>query len=49
MLDTAVPNWRAGDVIPLGRDGIFRVIEVRSAPDESKVLVVETDPTKSGA
>ena len=28
-LDTAVPNWSAGDTIPLGRDRILRVIDVR--------------------
>jgi hypothetical protein len=45
-LDTAVPIWRSGDTIPLGRDKTFRVIEVRpgSVPDDSPVLVVETVP-----
>jgi hypothetical protein len=28
-LDTAVPNWNAGDTIPLGRDRILRVVDVR--------------------
>ena len=28
-LDTAVPNWRAGDTIPLGRDRILRVIDTQ--------------------
>jgi len=42
ILDTAVPNWRAGDTIPLGQDKILRVIDVRPGPDESRVLVVET-------
>jgi hypothetical protein len=23
-LDTGVPNWRAGDVIPIGRDRVLR-------------------------
>jgi hypothetical protein len=43
MLETAVPNWRAGDTIPLGRDRILRVIEARPGrePDEHPVLVVE--------
>jgi hypothetical protein len=41
-LDTAVPNWRAGDTIPLGQDKILRVIDVRPGPDESRLLVVET-------
>jgi hypothetical protein len=42
-LDTAVPNWSAGDTIPLGRDRILRVIDTRPArePDEDSVLVVE--------
>ena len=43
-LDTAVPNWRAGDTIPLGRDRILRVVDVRPGrePDEDPVLVVES-------
>jgi hypothetical protein len=42
-LETAVPNWRAGDTIPLGRDRILRVIDTRPRePDEDPVLVVET-------
>ena len=42
-LDTAVPNWRAGDTIPLGRDRILRVIDTRPRrePDEDPLLVVE--------
>jgi hypothetical protein len=28
-LRTAVPNWNPGDTIPLGRDRVLRVIEVR--------------------
>jgi hypothetical protein len=41
-LDTAVPNWRAGDTIPLGRDRILRVIDTRSGtePGRDPVLVV---------
>jgi hypothetical protein len=27
MLHTAVPNWQAGDTIPLGADRMLRVIE----------------------
>jgi hypothetical protein len=40
---TAVPNWRPGDTIPLGKDRTLRVIEVRngSEPDGDPVLVVE--------
>jgi hypothetical protein len=39
-LHTAVPNWQAGDTIPLGADRMLRVIETRLAEDEP-VLVVE--------
>jgi hypothetical protein len=35
---TAVPNWTAGDTIPIGRRSL-RVVEVR--PGEPGVLVVE--------
>ena len=42
---TAVPNWRVGDTIPLGRDRTFRVIGTRldegSEGDPVSVLVVE--------
>jgi hypothetical protein len=43
MLDTAVPTWRAGDTIPLGRDESLRVIETwpGEEPDGEPVLVVE--------
>ncbi len=42
-LDTAVPNWRAGDTIPLGQDKVLRVIDSRPGqePDEDPLLVVE--------
>jgi hypothetical protein len=39
-LHTAVPNWRAGDTIPLCRDRTLRVIDVRDDSD-GVVLVVE--------
>jgi hypothetical protein len=39
-LHTVVPNWRAGDTIPLGADRTLRVIEVRDDSDGA-VLVVE--------
>jgi hypothetical protein len=32
-LHTAVPNWQAGDTIPLGRDKTLRVIDVRDDSD----------------
>jgi hypothetical protein len=40
---TAMPSWRPGDTIPLGRDRTLRVIEIRpgSADDDEPVLVVE--------
>jgi hypothetical protein len=38
---TAVPNWRPGDTIPLGRRTL-RVIDVRDDDaDQTPVLVVE--------
>lgn len=42
VLHTAVPNWSAGDTIPLGAERTLRVVEVRSSTaDENPVLVVE--------
>jgi hypothetical protein len=41
-LDTAVPNWGVGNVIPLGRKGSLRVVGVRDdEADQPPVLVVE--------
>jgi hypothetical protein len=38
---TAVPNWRAGDVIPLGHRSL-RVVEIRDDDaDQAPTLVVE--------
>jgi hypothetical protein len=47
-LDTAAPNWRPGDTIPLGRKTL-RVVAVRPAEalDGDPVLVVE-DPYSKG-
>jgi len=40
-LATAVPNWRSGDEIPLGRRTL-RVVRVRDDDaDQAQVLVVE--------
>jgi hypothetical protein len=39
-LHTAIPNWRPGDTIPLGRDRALRVVEIRPGPDGEPVLVV---------
>ena len=40
VLHTAVPNWSAGDTIPLSAERMLRVIETR-LDDEESVLVVE--------
>jgi hypothetical protein len=41
MFATAVPNWRPGDTIPLGRS-MLRVVEIRDDDGEQPpVLVVE--------
>jgi hypothetical protein len=41
-LSTAVPNWRAGDTIPLEAARTLRVVDVRDDDaDEPPVLVVE--------
>jgi hypothetical protein len=39
MLHTAVPNWSAGDAIPLGADTTLRVVETQFE-DEDLMLVV---------
>jgi hypothetical protein len=39
-LNTAVPNWRRGDTIPLGSGKTLRVIDIRPEA-EGDVLVVE--------
>jgi hypothetical protein len=40
-LESAVPNWRAGDTIPLGARTL-RVVDVRyDEADDASVLVVE--------
>jgi hypothetical protein len=44
QLATAVPNWKAGDTIPLGRQTL-RVVRVRDEDaDEPPVLAVEDAP-----
>jgi hypothetical protein len=41
-LESAVPNWRAGDTIPLGASRTLRVVGVRDDDaDQPPVLVVE--------
>jgi hypothetical protein len=39
-ITVAVPNMGPGDTIPLGRDRVLRVVQVRD-DDEGPVLVVE--------
>jgi hypothetical protein len=42
VLQTAVPNWSAGDTILLSADRMLRVIEARlGEAEEDPVLVVE--------
>ena len=40
---TAVPSWRPGDTIPLGRRSL-EVVEVRVGEDESVLVVEEVSP-----
>jgi hypothetical protein len=41
-LESAVPNWRPGDVIPRGRDRSLRVVGIRDDDaDQPPVLIVE--------
>jgi hypothetical protein len=49
--ESSVPNCRAGDIIPLGRDrAALRVVETRAGdePDDAPVLVVEEDGGAKG-
>jgi hypothetical protein len=47
-LETVVPNWRAGDTIPLGRSRTLRVVGIGDDDaDQPPVLVVE-DVAESG-
>jgi hypothetical protein len=42
---TAVPNWQAGDTIPLGAGRALRVIAIRdNDADQPPALVVESCP-----
>jgi hypothetical protein len=44
---TAATNWRPGDTIPLGRDRMLRVIDVRPGvgdDDQGVLVVVEDEP-----
>jgi hypothetical protein len=45
VLHTAVPNWQAGDTIPLNTTVTLRVLRVLNArdPREDPVLVVDAD------
>ena len=44
VLHTAVPNWSAGDTIPLNAERTLHVLEVRPGQEtgEEMVLVVRT-------
>jgi hypothetical protein len=42
-LETAVPNWRPGDMIPLGRSTL-RVVGVRDDDAEEPPVLVVEDP-----
>jgi hypothetical protein len=45
--DTVVPNWKPGDKIPLGRNRMLRVVDVRPANDDGDdpvLVVVEDEP-----
>jgi hypothetical protein len=44
-LKTAVPDWRAGDTVPLGGGRTLRVVDVKpvKSPNEDAVLVVVED------
>ena len=51
-LRSAVPNWRAGDTIHLGRDRELRVVDVRDDDsDRAPILIVrdEAEPPSSEA
>jgi hypothetical protein len=50
-LAAAVPNWKAGDTIPLGGGRTLRVVETRppAEPEGAPVLVVEEDRTEGAA
>lgn len=39
VLRTAVPNWEAGDTIPLGADRMPRVVEVRVHAEDVALVV----------
>jgi hypothetical protein len=42
VFHTPVPNWQAGDTIPLSAERMLRVVWVRDDdPDQPPVLVVE--------
>jgi hypothetical protein len=38
-----VPNWSAGDTIPLGADRTLRVIETRFADNDPVLVVTERE------
>jgi hypothetical protein len=45
-LQSAVPNWRQGDTIPLSADRTLRVLGIRDHDaDQPPVLIVEDSPS----
>jgi hypothetical protein len=45
-LQSAVPNWRQGDTIPLSADRTLRVLGIRDDDaDQPPVLIVEDSPS----
>lgn len=46
VLRTAVPTWRAGDTIPLGRDRMLRVVDVRPASEQEDDPVLLSKPSR---
>jgi len=50
-LRSAVPNWRPGDTIPLGRGRVLRVVDIVAGaePDDDPVLIVESATSEPDA
>ena len=44
VLQTAVPNWKADDTIPLSADRSLRVVAVRSGQDPAEDVVLVVKP-----
>jgi hypothetical protein len=48
-LDVAVPTWRSGDMIPLGREKSLRVLDTRSARERTRTLCSWSRPPRRRA